>query len=660
MHQEAASDGSFCALDLLSMATPTRSHVQRQGAAGRDLLRGPASKLETLMWRQGVEAAWEVLAELHQRGETSDRRTLSRMLVRTLGGARERLDRKLAYRGIVLTEAFLEMRPWDVDEVLFNVLLDACSRLGDLGRLEATLELMQRLGVHPSAVTLGILVKTYGQRRDIQKVLRVWDEMEAQRDEANVVTYCCMIEACVKCRHLRRALQIFGEMRQTSRHRNTILYCTLIKGYGAERDFHNALELFREMSQEGVPYNTVAYNSILDVCIKCGELATAERLLREMLEPESSVKPDLITFSTVLKGYCQAGDLEEALQVAVAIKDHGLQSDELVYNTLMDACVKAGDVAAGVGLFEEMVQSGVQPSAATHRILQELYQQAGYENEASCAVAELFRHYGMEQPCSHNHNGCSRKPGAASGKAARRSGRRSVHAASPVLAGSAPEGSPARSSGSSSTSSRNPGSGRPTAPCLEELLGELPMQPARLGSPVLAAGQQAMAGAFCPAQPERGQYTCVSAQPVLFASNAGLACNGRMPSAHGPLALPHSSIKCHNHGFSTPAPPLWPHRGHTPARLVVAATVPAPVPEPMLPLRPLVPSGLLQCIPPHTDLVLMLPTDAQLSCEAGMRQALLSSIAAVARPPAPLTPLAAGDVGCMADVLSCTPMQRPL
>ena len=30
------------------------------------------------------------------------------------------------------------------------------------------------------------------------------------------------------------------------------------------------------MKAEGVPYNTIAYNSIIDVCIKCGDVQAAE------------------------------------------------------------------------------------------------------------------------------------------------------------------------------------------------------------------------------------------------------------------------------------------------------------------------------------------------------------------------------------------------
>merc|ERR1719428_766707 len=168
------------------------------------------------------------------------------------------------------------------------------------------------------------------------------------------------------------------------------------------------MDLFREMETEGVPYNTITYNSIIDACIKCGDIPQGEWLLRKMMS-ESGLEPDLITFSTLLKGYCHVGELDKALQLAETIKARGLRCDELVYNTLMDGCVKANDVTAGVGLFEEMVHAGMRPSTITHSILARLYQRAGYEDDDISEVAQLYQHHGIERPSNDRTRGPGRR-----------------------------------------------------------------------------------------------------------------------------------------------------------------------------------------------------------------------------------------------------------
>eukprot|EP00928_Gymnodinium_smaydae_P095383 TRINITY_DN819_c0_g6_i1.p1 TRINITY_DN819_c0_g6~~TRINITY_DN819_c0_g6_i1.p1 ORF type:complete len:633 (-),score=129.09 TRINITY_DN819_c0_g6_i1:163-2061(-) len=369
------------------------------GKGGKHSKQSPSSaNLEETMRTQGIDQAWQVLEDMLKRGQKSDRFTVSRMLMRTVSGGHCRWQPQKVYRGLAIVEKFIEAQPSEADEVLFNALLDTCCRMKDLEKLGHFMQRMEEFQITPSHVTLGILVKAYGQAGDVQRVLKVWDDMVEQRSHANAVTFGCMIDACVKCGCMTKAMEIFRDMKAQHKHRNTILYTTLVKGYGLEKDLKNALELFREMQAEGVPYNTITYNSIIDVCIKCCDVATAESLLHEMLNNGHGVEPDLITYSTLLKGYCHFGDLDRALQVAATIKDCGLTCDELVYNTLMDGCVKANDLSAGIGLFAEMTQAGMQPSSITHSILLRLYQHNGYKGDCMDAVAKLYQHHGVEKP----------------------------------------------------------------------------------------------------------------------------------------------------------------------------------------------------------------------------------------------------------------------
>lgn len=426
---------------LQNVATPSRVH-RSDRAHGRawqapEGERRPSSQLEEVMRKKGVEEAWNALEEMQKSGVTTDKFTVSRMLMKTVGDGRTRLNASKVYRGIALVERFVELQPEDVDEVLFNALLDTCCRLKDMDRLEATVQSMRELKVTPSPVTLGILVKTYGQAGDLPKVLQVWSEMEKQRVQANAVTYGCMIDACVKCGHLSKAVDIFTDMKRTGKHKNTILYTTLIKGYGLDKDLLSAIKLFREMATEGVPYNTITYNSIIDVCIKCDDVPQAEKLLLEMTSASSTVEPDLITFSTLLKGYCNIGELDKALQTAETIKARKLRCDELVYNTLIDGCVKANDITAGLGLFEEMLICGMRPSSITHSILIRLYQRAGYDEDTSEAVAQLYQHHGLERPS-----------GGDRGKYGRKARSPPISPAVGFGAGHSPLGSPASGLGS--------------------------------------------------------------------------------------------------------------------------------------------------------------------------------------------------------------------
>ncbi|CAD7967211.1 unnamed protein product [Amoebophrya sp. A25] len=334
-------------------------------------------------------------------GGICDKFAISRILMKTVNHYNEP---KLLARGIHVVERFVQQQPADVDEVLFNSLLDACCRTRDMARLESILAKMRINGIQPSSVTLGILVKAYGQAGDIESVWREWQRMkEALTENANAVTFGCMLDACVKCGDIEKALFVFQDIKRIGKHHNTILYTTLMKGYGMARNLDGAIGLFNEMKAEQVPVNTITFNSMIDVAVRAHDCGKAEELYQE-LEQTAGIEPDLITYSTLIKGFCQLGDLNKALHYMALLKGRGLYPDELVFNSLLDGCVKANDLSTGLALFDEMKDEAAaggigQPSHVTYQILVRLYRRSGYsELETENNVHYLFTSAGIPIP----------------------------------------------------------------------------------------------------------------------------------------------------------------------------------------------------------------------------------------------------------------------
>lgn len=340
-----------------------------------------------------LDEAWDILEEMQKQHLKADKYTVS-ILTKQLS---DRIsDKRRVPRGVAMVEYFLKTQPEDVDEVLVNSLLDVFCKLGDMPRLEATLDRMREYGIRGSAVTYGTIVKAYGRAGNIDRVLQAWEEMQAEGLEANAVTYGCMLDACVKCGHLEKALHIFAIMKQRGLHRNTILYATLIKGFAKSKDPLAAKNLYREMRSERVPCNVVVFNSLIDACVRACDLQGAGEVLQEMTA--TNVRPDLITFSTLIKGYCSNGELSKAMRLQEELQARQLECDEIVYNSLLEGCVKAGDLQLGLRMFSEMRQKHVRPSAVTFSILVKLLSRAGRLDLAIHLVSKEMRQMHGVQP----------------------------------------------------------------------------------------------------------------------------------------------------------------------------------------------------------------------------------------------------------------------
>eukprot|EP00931_Biecheleriopsis_adriatica_P114742 TRINITY_DN90657_c0_g1_i1.p1 TRINITY_DN90657_c0_g1~~TRINITY_DN90657_c0_g1_i1.p1 ORF type:complete len:939 (-),score=252.60 TRINITY_DN90657_c0_g1_i1:145-2892(-) len=331
--------------------------------------------------------AWDVLELLLNCSRKADKYFVS-ILTKSLESS---ADKRWLKRGIALVERFIDQQREDVDEIVFNSLLNVLGHMGDMQRLQQTLDKMTEYNVAASAVTFGTVVKAYGRARDIDAVIRVWNQMRSRCLGVNPVTCGCVLDACVKCGNLDKAMSIFQEMRMQGMHKNTVLYATLIKGVGKVRDLQRAMQLYQEMRMEGVPCNLVTFNSLMDVCVNCGDLGTAAYFLQDMMS--MGIEPDLITFSTLIKGYSHTGEVHKALALSKELKSRGLKCDEIMYNSLIDGCAKAHKVEEGMMVFREMLQMRVQPSNITFSILVKLYFEAGQVEEAFSLVEDMYPKY---------------------------------------------------------------------------------------------------------------------------------------------------------------------------------------------------------------------------------------------------------------------------
>jgi pentatricopeptide repeat protein len=100
-------------------------------------------------------------------------------------------------------------------------------------------------------------------------------------------------------------------------------------------------------------------------------MTRAEELWRAM--PQLGVEPDLISFSTLVKGYCVQGDLEQALATFTQLRRRGLQADAILYHSILDGCANRQMVQLAEQILNDMIADGHKPTSITLSILVKLY-----------------------------------------------------------------------------------------------------------------------------------------------------------------------------------------------------------------------------------------------------------------------------------------------
>jgi len=136
----------------------------------------------------------------------------------------------------------------------------------------------------------------------------------------------------------------------------------------------------------------ITYNTLIDACARCGRLERLPTILEDM--KTHGAKPNVITYSTMLKGHCQNGDVQSGFKILEQIrKDPQLKPDEIMYNSLLDGCAMSNLVSEGLRLFEEMQAEHVSPSNFTLSILVKLMSRARRLDQAFSLVEDVTKKY---------------------------------------------------------------------------------------------------------------------------------------------------------------------------------------------------------------------------------------------------------------------------
>jgi len=295
--------------------------------------------------------------------------------------------------------ALLDDIETEIDEVLFNALVDVSVRLDRADLLMPVVRKQRasnRISVK-SPHTYANIIRAYGYVQDMKGAWDTWNDMTRQHVTPISVTLGCMVEALVTNGDIEGGYELIQEMlkdEKTAVLVNAVMYGSLVKGFSHMKCFTRMWQVYDEMIAQKLQFSMVTFNTLIDACARSGELNRIPSLLKDI--DAQGLKMGLVTYSAILKGYCQKNLLDEAFELFNNMtKTTDLEPDEIMYNTLLDGCARQGLYVRGMEVFQKMISSGVRPSNYTLSVLVKLCNRGKKLEKAFEICDELSSKYGI-------------------------------------------------------------------------------------------------------------------------------------------------------------------------------------------------------------------------------------------------------------------------
>jgi pentatricopeptide repeat protein len=192
---------------------------------------------------------------------------------------------------------------------------------------------------------------------------------------------------------------------------NTISFNTVILAFARRGDHRFCGELLRYMqNSQHLKPDTITYNSVLYSFSQSrdqGSALQAENLLKKMMAPLSNVTADTTSFNTVIHAWAQvadpsaasaahrAQDLLDHMVLLAAAGNENVKADLFSYSTCISAWARCGENYSerAKEVFDGMLRQKVKPNRFTYTALMSALSKSGKAEKAQAILDDMMFQY---------------------------------------------------------------------------------------------------------------------------------------------------------------------------------------------------------------------------------------------------------------------------
>ncbi|KAM3733017.1 hypothetical protein ACB098_11G102800 [Castanea mollissima] len=234
-------------------------------------------------------------------------------------------------------------------------------------------------GFFLDAYTYNHLMSLYLKINRINDACKVFDTMA----DRNLVSWTALISWHSRMGMPEEALNCFRLMAKDGCDPNNYTYVGAISACASLGDARAGKEIHGRIYRHEQELNGKVSNCLVNMYGKCGLLKSARLVF------DATLKPDLVSWTSILSSYCQCGENVEGLKIFMRSQEDGVEVNEFSCASVLGACASLENLKVGMQVHPLVIKCGLGFDNFVVTALINLYAKCGELDYAHQAFMEV-------------------------------------------------------------------------------------------------------------------------------------------------------------------------------------------------------------------------------------------------------------------------------
>ncbi|KAJ4977555.1 hypothetical protein NE237_008335 [Protea cynaroides] len=253
--------------------------------------------------------------------------------------------------------------------VAWNAIFTACFRCSDIKGAEITFKQMP----FQNLTSWNIMLAGYMKAGELELARRTFADMPVK----DSVSWSTMIVGLAHNGCLDEAFGSFRELQRLGMRPNEVSMTGVLSACAQAGAFEFGKILHGYIEKVGYNWIVSVSNALIDTYGKCGNVNMARLVFDRMFEKS------IVSWTSMMAGFAMHGYGEEAIQLFHKMEESGIKPDGISFISILYACSHAGLIEEGCRYFNKMETYGIERSIEHYGCMVDLYGRAGLLHEAT-------------------------------------------------------------------------------------------------------------------------------------------------------------------------------------------------------------------------------------------------------------------------------------